>query len=143
MKLLRIGRMEGKEGWKRGFPTFHPSDFTSKHTDFAFILTQCPYLHHLFLDFLAIFGIVLIEVAHGWDYLILNRTLIESIMPEFITSPIFLIIAAVLALFVIIGIVKHTVRFLIWIAIIAAILIWIGVIQVPEIREWFERLPKW
>ncbi len=66
----------------------------------------------------------------------------ESIMPEFISSPIFLIIAAVLALFVIIGIVKHTARFLIWIAIIAAILIWIGVVQVPEVREWFENLPK-
>ena len=67
----------------------------------------------------------------------------ETVMPEFITSPIFFIIAGVLALFVIIGIVKHTARFLIWIAIIVAILIWIGVIQVPEIREWFENLPKW
>ena len=63
-------------------------------------------------------------------------------MPEFITSPIFLIIAAVLALFVVIGIVKHTARFLIWIAVIVAILILLGVIQVPEIREWFENLPK-
>ena len=67
----------------------------------------------------------------------------ETVMPEFINSPISLIIAAVLALFVIIGIVKHTARFLIWIGVIVAILIWIGVIQVPEIREWFERLPKW
>lgn len=67
----------------------------------------------------------------------------EIVMPEFITSPIFLIIAAVLALFVVIGIVKHTARFLIWIAVIVAILIWLGVTQVPEIREWFERLPRW
>ena len=64
-------------------------------------------------------------------------------MPEFITSPIFLIIAAVLALFVIIGIVKHTARFLIWMAIIVAILILLGVTQVPEIRDWLENLPKW
>ena len=64
-------------------------------------------------------------------------------MPEFTNSPIFLIIAAVLAIFIIIGIVKHTARFLIWIAVIVAILILLGVTQVPEIREWFERLPKW
>ena len=64
-------------------------------------------------------------------------------MPEFTSSPIFLIIAAVLAIFIIIGIVKHTARFLIWIAVIVAILIWLGVTQVPEVREWFESLPKW
>ena len=63
-------------------------------------------------------------------------------MPEFINSPIFLIIAAVLAIFIIIGIVKHAARFLIWIAVIVAILILLGVTQVPEIREWFENLPK-
>ena len=64
-------------------------------------------------------------------------------MPEFINSPIFLIIAAVLAIFLIIGIIKHAWRFLIWIAVIVAVLILLGIIQVPEIREWFERLPKW
>ncbi len=64
-------------------------------------------------------------------------------MPEFINSPIFFIIAAVLAIFIIIGIVKHAVRFLIWIAVIVAILILLGVTQVPDIRDWFERLPKW
>ena len=63
-------------------------------------------------------------------------------MPEFINSPVFLAIAAVLAIFILIGIVKHNARFLIWIAVIVAVLIWLGVIQVPEIREWFERLPK-
>ena len=67
----------------------------------------------------------------------------ETVMPEFINSPIFLIIAAGLAIFLIIGIIKHAWRFLIWIAVIVAILILLGVIQVPEIREWFERLPKW
>ena len=64
-------------------------------------------------------------------------------MPESINAPVFLAIAAVLAIFIIIGIVKHTARFLIWIAVIVVVLIWLGVIQVPEIREWFERLPKW
>ena len=62
-------------------------------------------------------------------------------MPEAINSPVFLAIAAVLAIFIIIGIVKHNARFLIWIAVVVAILIWFGVIKVPEIREWFERLP--
>ena len=79
-------------------------------------------------------------------------------MPEFITSPIFSIIAAGLALFVIIGIIKQAARFFIWIAVsiikqaarffiwiavIVVILIWLGVTQVFDIREWFENLPKW
>lgn len=64
-------------------------------------------------------------------------------MPEFINSPIFLIIAAVLAIFIIIGIVKQAARFLIWIAVIVVILILLGVTQVPDIRDWFESLPKW
>ena len=67
----------------------------------------------------------------------------EAVMPEAIDSPVFLAIAAVLAIFIIIGIVKHSARFLLWIAVIVAVLIWLGVIQVPEIQEWFERLPKW
>ena len=67
----------------------------------------------------------------------------EAVMPEFINSPIFLIIAAVLAIFIIIGIVKQAARFLIWIAVIVVILIWLGVTQVPDIRDWFESLPKW
>lgn len=62
-------------------------------------------------------------------------------MPESINDPVFLAIAAVLAIFIIIGIIKHNARFLIWIAVVVAILIWFGVIKVSEIREWFERLP--
>ena len=64
-------------------------------------------------------------------------------MPELINSPIFLLIAAVLAIFVVIGIIKHAARFLIWIAVIVAVLLLLGVTQVSEVREWFERLPKW
>lgn len=64
-------------------------------------------------------------------------------MPELISSPIFLLIAAVLAIFVVIGIIKHAARFLIWIAVIVAVLLLLGVTQVSEIREWFERLPTW
>ena len=64
-------------------------------------------------------------------------------MPELISSPIFLLIAAVLAIFVVIGIIKHAARFLIWIAVIVAVLLLLGVTQVSEVREWFERLPTW
>ena len=64
-------------------------------------------------------------------------------MPEFISSPLFLAIAAVLAIFIIIGILKHAARFLIWIAVIVAVLLLLGVTQVSEIREWFESLPTW
>ena len=67
----------------------------------------------------------------------------ETVMPELISSPIFLLIAAVLAIFVVIGIIKHAARFLIWIAVIVAVLLLLGVTQVSEIREWFERLPTW
>ena len=63
-------------------------------------------------------------------------------MPELISSPIFLIIAAVVALFLIIGIIKHAGRFLIWIVIIVAVLIWLGITNVPEVRNWFENLRK-
>ena len=63
-------------------------------------------------------------------------------MPELMSSPLFLIIAAIVAIFLIIGIIKHAWRFLIWIAVIVAILIWFGVTNVPEVRDWFENLRK-
>lgn len=63
-------------------------------------------------------------------------------MPELMSSPLFLIIAAVFAIFIIIGIIKHAWRFLIWIAVIVAILLWLGVTNVSEIRDWFEKLLK-
>ena len=63
-------------------------------------------------------------------------------MPEFITSPIFLIIAAILAVLLLIGIVKGAVRLFIWIAIIAVILIGLGVMTQEDMRDWFENLLK-
>ncbi|MDE0012129.1 MAG: hypothetical protein OXU36_13355, partial [Candidatus Poribacteria bacterium] len=43
---------------------------------------------------------------------------------------------------IIIGIIKHAWRFLIWIAVIVALLLWLGVTNVPQLRDWFEKLLK-
>ena len=63
-------------------------------------------------------------------------------MPEFISSPLFLIIAAVFAIFLIIGIIKQAFRFVIWIVIIFVILICLGIVKQAEILAWFEKLFK-
>ena len=63
-------------------------------------------------------------------------------MPEFITSPIFLIIAAILGILLVVAIVKGAVRLLIWIVIIAVILIGLGITTQTELRGWFENLLK-
>ena len=63
-------------------------------------------------------------------------------MPEFITSPIFLTIAAILGIFLLIAIIKGAVRVFIWIAIIAVLLIGLGITTQAELREWFENLLK-
>ena len=63
-------------------------------------------------------------------------------MPEFISFPLFLIIAAILAVFLLIAIVKGAVRLFIWIAIIAVILIGLGVMTQEDMRDWFEGLLK-
>ena len=63
-------------------------------------------------------------------------------LPELINSPIFLAVAAIFAIFIVIGIIKHAWRFLIWIVIIVALLLWLGITNVPQLREWFERLLK-
>lgn len=63
-------------------------------------------------------------------------------MPEFTSSPIFLILAAIVAVFLIIGIIKHAWRFLIWIVVIAAILFYFGILKESEVRTWFENLRK-
>ena len=63
-------------------------------------------------------------------------------MPEFITSPIFLIIAAILGIFLLIAIIKGAVRVFIWLAIIAVILIGFGFITQGDLREWLENLRK-
>ena len=63
-------------------------------------------------------------------------------MPEFTSSPIFLIIAAILGILLLIAIIKGAFRLLIWVAIIAVILIGLGITTQAELREWFENLLK-
>ncbi len=63
-------------------------------------------------------------------------------MPEFITSPIFWVIAAILGIFLLIAVVKGAIRLFIWIAIIAVILIGLGFITQGDPREWLENLLK-
>jgi len=63
-------------------------------------------------------------------------------MPEFISSPLFLIIAAVFAIFLIIGIIKHAWRFLIWVVVIAAILFYFGILKESDVRNWFENFRR-
>lgn len=66
----------------------------------------------------------------------------ESVMPEFIGSTPFLIIAAIIAVLLIISIAKGAVRLLIWAVIILAILIFFGVATESDLLKWFEDLRK-
>ena len=63
-------------------------------------------------------------------------------MPEFMNSTPFLILAAVFAVVLVIGIVKRAVRLVIWVAIILAILIFFGIATEADLLEWFEDLRK-
>lgn len=59
-------------------------------------------------------------------------------MPEFISSPLFLIIAAILTVLLVIAIVKGAIRLLIWLVVIAVILLGLGVLTQEDLRDWFE-----
>ncbi len=63
-------------------------------------------------------------------------------MPELITSPLFLTIAAILGILLLIAIIKGAIRLLIWGAIIAVILIGLDFVTQGGLREWFENLLK-
>ena len=63
-------------------------------------------------------------------------------MPEFISSPPFLIIAAVIAIVLVIGILKLAARFLIWVAVIFVALICFGIAKQSDLLKWFENLFK-
>ena len=72
----------------------------------------------------------------------ITRQGMESIMPELMSSPPILIIAAILAIFLIIAIIKHAWHLFIWIVIIFAILIYLGVMKQSDLLQWFENLRK-
>ena len=61
-------------------------------------------------------------------------------MPEFISSPPFLIIAAIFAILLIIGIVKRAVKLLIWVSVVFVILVCLGIVTESELFDWFENL---
>lgn len=63
-------------------------------------------------------------------------------MPEFISSPPFLIIAAIFAIILIIGIAKRAVKLLIWVSIIFVILVCIGMMKQSAVLDWFGNLFK-
>ena len=63
-------------------------------------------------------------------------------MPEFISSPIFLIVAAILGVLLLIALIKGALRLFIWIAIIAAILVGLDFITQGDLREWLENFLK-
>ena len=61
-------------------------------------------------------------------------------MPELISSPPFLVIIAIFAIFLVIGIAKRAVRLLIWVSIIFVILIGLGIMKQSELLGWFENV---
>ena len=66
----------------------------------------------------------------------------ESIMSELINYPPFLIIVAIFAIFLVIGIAKRAIHLLIWIAVIFVILICFGIVRQADLLDWFENLIK-
>ena len=63
-------------------------------------------------------------------------------MPEFISSPPFLIISAIFAIILIIGIAKRAVKLLIWVSTVFVILVCLGIVTQSELFDWFENLFK-
>ena len=63
-------------------------------------------------------------------------------MPEFISSPIFLVIAAIVAMLLIFRISKPVFRVVIWIVVVFAILVYFGIVKQSEVLQWFENLLK-
>ncbi len=63
-------------------------------------------------------------------------------MPEFISSPPFLIVSAIFAIILIIGIAKRAVKLLIWVSIIFVILVCLGIVTQSALFDWFENLFK-
>ena len=63
-------------------------------------------------------------------------------MPELISSPPFLIIVVVFAIFLVIGIAKRAVRLLIWVSVIFVILLCLGIAKQFDLLNWFENLFK-
>lgn len=61
-------------------------------------------------------------------------------MPELISSPPFLIIVAISAILLVIGIIKRAGRLLIWISVIFVILVCLGSAKQSDLLSWFNNL---
>ncbi|MDE0425980.1 hypothetical protein F4Y59_07080 [Candidatus Poribacteria bacterium] len=63
-------------------------------------------------------------------------------MPEFISSPTFLIIAAILGIFLLIRVSKGMIRLILWVVLLFLILIGLGFGMQEDLRDWIENLIK-
>ncbi|MDE0555358.1 MAG: hypothetical protein OXI24_14140 [Candidatus Poribacteria bacterium] len=63
-------------------------------------------------------------------------------MPEFISSPTFLIIAAILGVFLLIRVSKGMIRLILWVVLLFLILIGLGFGMQEDLRDWIENLIK-
>ena len=63
-------------------------------------------------------------------------------MLELITTPPFLIVAAIFVVFLVIGIAKRAVRLLLWVTVIFVILIGLGFMNHTALLGWFENMFK-
>lgn len=63
-------------------------------------------------------------------------------MPEFVSSTPFVIVAAIFAIILVIGIAKRAVKLLIWVSIIFVVLVYIGVVNHSAVLDWFENVFK-
>ena len=62
------------------------------------------------------------------------------VMPELISFPPFLIIVAIFAILLVIGIIKRAGRLLIWISVIFVILVCLGIAKQSDLLSWFNNL---
>ena len=79
--------------------------------------------------------------THQW---IFNNSQVRLFMSisELISSPPFLIIVAIFAIFLVIGIAKRALRLLIWITVIFVILVCFGIAKQADLLAWFENFFK-
>lgn len=61
-------------------------------------------------------------------------------MPELTSFPPFLIIVAIFAILLVIGIAKRAVRLLILVSVIFLVLVYLGIAKQSEILSWFDNL---
>ncbi len=61
---------------------------------------------------------------------------------ELISSPPFLIIVAIFAILLVIGIAKRAIRLLVWLVVIFVILVCFSIVKQSDLFNWFENIFK-